>query len=240
MGFDGVEILHRQMADESAATVNALEGAAFRSDSAADAVDSPGLRLPEPAERQKHIAHTKGCLELAARLGIPAVRLNSGRWKTIKCFDELMKVKGNEPLRDTRRRCLPVVRRLHPGVPADRREARRDARARKSLGAHDAAGECSDDLEGDSPWLGVNVDTGNFPAIRMPESSSSRPTPLSCRPRPTTAAANGTRSISTTRASRDPAQGRLQRLGSLEMEGKEDPAIAVPKSLAVLRTAFTA
>ena len=34
---------------------------------------------------------------IAARLGIPAIRLNSGRWKTIKSFDDLMKVKGAEP-----------------------------------------------------------------------------------------------------------------------------------------------
>ena len=28
---------------------------------------------------------------------MPVIRLNSGRWKTIESFDDLMKVKGNEP-----------------------------------------------------------------------------------------------------------------------------------------------
>jgi hypothetical protein len=52
---------------------------------------------PDPKERQKNIDHTVHCIELAARFGIPAIRLNSGRWGTIKSFDDLMKVKGDEP-----------------------------------------------------------------------------------------------------------------------------------------------
>ena len=52
---------------------------------------------PDPAERNRDIEHTKKCIGLAAQLGIPAIRLNSGRWNTIKSFDDLMKVKGDEP-----------------------------------------------------------------------------------------------------------------------------------------------
>ena len=98
LGFDGVEILHRQMTDESPAYVNKLKQLAFRR----------GLALPmlsihqdfisdKAEERQKDVAHTISCIELAARLGIPAIRLNSGRWNTIPSFDDLMKVKGDEP-----------------------------------------------------------------------------------------------------------------------------------------------
>src|SRR3989337_4004386 len=52
---------------------------------------------PAKEERKKAIDHTKHCIDLAFRLGIPSIRLNSGRWKTIKSFDDLMKVKGQEP-----------------------------------------------------------------------------------------------------------------------------------------------
>jgi L-ribulose-5-phosphate 3-epimerase len=37
---------------------------------------------PDAAERQKHIDHTKRCIDIAAQMGIPSIRLNSGRWKT--------------------------------------------------------------------------------------------------------------------------------------------------------------
>ena len=84
LGFDGVEILHRQMTDESPAYVNKLKQLAFRN----------GLALPmlsihqdfisdKPAEREKDVKHTIRCIELAARLGIPCIRLNSGRWNSI-------------------------------------------------------------------------------------------------------------------------------------------------------------
>ena len=98
VGFDGVEILHRQMADESPAYVNNLRKLAF-----ANGLALPMLSIhqdfvdPDPAVRKKEVDHTKGCIDLAARLGIPCIRLNSGRWNTIPSFDDLMKVKGDEP-----------------------------------------------------------------------------------------------------------------------------------------------
>jgi sugar phosphate isomerase/epimerase len=55
-------------------------------------LDSPGFRVsPDQAERQKWIEHTEKCIEIAYALGVPCIRLNSGRWKTIKSFDDLMK-----------------------------------------------------------------------------------------------------------------------------------------------------
>jgi hypothetical protein len=98
LGFDGVEILHRQMTDESPAYVNGLKRAAFR-----NSLDLPMLSIhqdfvsPDAGEREKDIAHTKRCIDLANALGIPCIRLNSGRWNSIASFDDLMKVKGDEP-----------------------------------------------------------------------------------------------------------------------------------------------
>ena len=91
-----------------------------------------------------------------------------------------------------------------------------------------------------SPWLRVTLDTGNFledPYDRLEMLAPKRP---SCRPRPTTAAGSGTRWIWTTRGSpRILRQHRYRGYISLEFEGREDYRTAVPKSLAVLRTAFT-
>jgi hypothetical protein len=98
LGFDGVELLHRQMDGESPAYLNSLKQLAFK-----HGLSLPMLSIhqdfvsPDAAERQAAVEHTKKCIALAAKLGVPAIRLNSGRWNTIKSFDDLMKVKGDEP-----------------------------------------------------------------------------------------------------------------------------------------------
>ena len=95
IGFDGVEVLHRQMTDESPAYVSKLRRQAFL-----NGLDLVMLSIhqdfvsPSAEERRKHVLHTIRCIDLASALGIPCVRLNSGRWKTVKSFDDLMKVKG--------------------------------------------------------------------------------------------------------------------------------------------------
>src|SRR5215210_5307902 len=91
LGFDGVEILHRQMENETPKYVNNLKRMAF----------SLGLDLfflsihqnfvsPDKAKRQEMIDHTKRCIDLAVRLGCPAIRLNSGRWGTIPDFQKML------------------------------------------------------------------------------------------------------------------------------------------------------
>ena len=98
LGFDGVEILHRQMDGEAPAYVNKLKRLAFTL-----SVDLYMLSIhqnfvsPDAAKRQADIDHTRKCIDLAAALGIPCIRLNSGRWGTVRSFDELMKVRGDEP-----------------------------------------------------------------------------------------------------------------------------------------------
>jgi sugar phosphate isomerase/epimerase len=69
------------MADESPAYVNGLKKAAFRA-----GLDLVMLSIhqdfvsPDAAERQAAFDHTKHCIDLAAALGIPCIRINSGRW----------------------------------------------------------------------------------------------------------------------------------------------------------------
>src|SRR5919198_181048 len=87
LGFDGVEILHRQMESEEKKYLNNLKRLAF-----ANGLDLFFLSIhqnfvsPDKNTRQQHIDHTKKCIDLAHYLGCPAIRLNSGRWGTIPDF----------------------------------------------------------------------------------------------------------------------------------------------------------
>jgi L-ribulose-5-phosphate 3-epimerase len=243
LGFDGVEVLHRQMRDETPAYLNQLKQAAFRR-----GLSLPMLSIhqdfvsPEAEERAKHVAHTKRCIDLAAQMATPCVRLNSGRWKTIKSFDDLMKVKGNEPplpgytndhafrwCVDSIRECLPhaekagVVLALenHWGLTTDIDMLLRIHR------------------EVNSPWLGINLDTGNFPGD--PYAGLEKLAPHATIVQAKTYYGGGewyTLDLDYKRIARILRAAGYGGWVSLEMEGKEPPATAVPKSLAVLREAF--
>src|SRR5256885_11615174 len=96
--LDGVEILHRQMASEENSYLQRLKRAAF-----IRGLDLYALSIhqdfvsPDAAERARQVEHTQRCIDIAYRLGIPAIRLNSGRWKTIRSFNDLMAARGIEP-----------------------------------------------------------------------------------------------------------------------------------------------
>lgn len=99
MGFDGVEILHVQMrGKESNAELQALKRRALR-----NGLDLCGFSThqsflsPDADFRKKNIDKTLHQIELAYRLGIGTIRINTGRWGTVKSFDELMKRRGTEP-----------------------------------------------------------------------------------------------------------------------------------------------
>jgi L-ribulose-5-phosphate 3-epimerase len=243
VGFEGVEILHRQMADESPAYVNGLKKAAFRS-----GLSLPMLSIhqdfvfPDAGERQKNVDHTKNCIDLAARLGIPCLRLNSGRWKTIPSFDELMKVKGDEPplagytqddalgwCTSSIEACLPAAEKAgvmlalenHWGLTTRPENLLRIYKAIRS------------------PWLGINLDTGNFPGD--PYAGIEQLAPYAVIVQAKTYYGEGEWYTLDLDYSRIAAL--LHRAGfagwvSLEMEGKEAAETAVPKSHQVLRTAF--
>jgi sugar phosphate isomerase/epimerase len=243
MGFDGVEILHRQMASEEPAYVNGLKRAAFR-----NGVALPMLSIhqdfvtPDPAERQKDIEHTKHCLELAARLGAPAIRLNSGRWNTIKSFDDLMKVKGEEPpiegnteeqafgwVKESIEACIPTAEKLgvlmalenHWGLTTKPENLLRIFKAVNS------------------PWLVINMDTGNF--ATDPYAGIEMLAPHASIVQAKTYYGGGewyTLDLDYPRIASILRKAGFQGWVSLEMEGKEAPQTAVPKSLEVLRKAF--
>ncbi|MEC8474182.1 MAG: sugar phosphate isomerase/epimerase family protein, partial [Planctomycetota bacterium] len=97
-GFDAVEVLHVQMEDQSNKTLQRIKQKAFRL-----GLDLCGLSThqtfvsPDPEVRKKNIQHTIECIELAYAMGIPTIRVNTGRWGTSKNFDELMANRGIEP-----------------------------------------------------------------------------------------------------------------------------------------------
>ncbi|HWQ57160.1 MAG TPA: sugar phosphate isomerase/epimerase family protein [Bryobacteraceae bacterium] len=243
MGFQGVEVLHRQMSGESSEYLNKLKQLALRHGVALVMLSIHQDSVsPKPEERQKAIDHTVRCIDLAARLGIPAVRLNSGRWKTIQSFDDLMKVKGNEPplagyqLADAVGWCVDSIRECLP--------AAEKAGITLALENHWGLTTSIETLlaiwkKVNSPWLGINLDTGNFPG--EPYAGIETLAPHATIVQAKTYYGGGewyTLDLDYKRIA-----GILRKAGyggwiSLEMEGKEPPETAVPKSLAMLRAAF--
>lgn len=244
LGFDGVEILHRQMESESIGYMNKLKRLAFESGLALPMLSiHQDFVSPDNEERKKHIAHTKHCIDLAVQMGIPCVRLNSGRWNTAGTFDELMAVKGKE-------------------VPL---EGYTDDDAFKWV--IDATGEClvkaeqegvilaienhwglTTQVDGllriynalkNSPAMGLNLDTGNFAGD--PYSQFEQLAPYATIVQAKTYYGGGewyTLDLDYQRIADILRRTNFKGYISLEMEGKEDPLTAVPKSLAVLRKAF--
>jgi sugar phosphate isomerase/epimerase len=244
IGFDGVEILHRQMENETPAYVNALKRRAFEQGLALVMLSiHQDFVFPDRAERQKHIDHTLRCLELAARLGIPAIRLNSGRWKTIPSFDDLMKVKGDEPPlpgytnEDAIKWCVECIQACLPEAE--------DLGVAMALENHWGLTTSVDTLLRihamvNSPWLGLNMDTGNYPGDPYPGIEKLAPKATIVQAK--TYHGGGewyTLDLDYPRIAGILRKHNFNGWVSLEMEGKEDPATAVPKSYQILRRAFS-
>lgn len=245
IGFEGVEILHRQMADETPSYCMRLKQMAF----------DYGLSLPmlsihqdfveaEADERTRNVEHTIKCIELAARMGIPAIRLNSGRWGTIKSFDDLMKQQGIEPplpgytdnhafewVAECIGRCIPTAQR--EGVAM-------------CLENHWGLTTSVDNLiriykDVNSPWLKMNVDTGNYPGD--PYEGLQKLAPYAHIVQAKTYEGGGvwyTLNLDYKRIAKILRDAGFKGWISLEMEGKEPAETAVPKAYRTLRDAFTA
>jgi L-ribulose-5-phosphate 3-epimerase len=245
LGFDGVEILHRGMKDESPAYLSSLKKLAFR-----NSIALPMLSIhqdfvsPDAAERQKDVAHTLHCIDLAAQLGIPCIRLNSGRWNTIPSFDDLMKVKGDEPPipghteDEAFKWCVDAIQACLP--------AAEKAGVMLALENHWGLTTKPENLlkiyQGvRSPWLGINLDTGNFPGDPYPGIEMLAPHAVIVQAK--TYYGGGewyTLDLDYPRIAGILRKANFSGWVSLEMEGKEPAATAVPKSLEVLRKAFGA
>jgi L-ribulose-5-phosphate 3-epimerase len=98
MGFDGVEILHVQMEDESNRALQKIKRHAHSLGLALMGFSThQGFVSPDRQERHANVQKTLYQIDVAYRLGIPTMRINTGRWGTIKSFDDFMVKKGIEP-----------------------------------------------------------------------------------------------------------------------------------------------
>lgn len=243
MGFDGVELLQVQMEDTSKGALQKLKRQAF-----VNGLDLCGMSThqgflrPDKEYRQKNIAKTISQIEMAYDLGIPTIRVNTGRWGTSKSFEELMKNKGIEPrlpnctddqgfqwVIDSLEECLKTAERCgvvlglenHWGLG---RTAEGVLRIVKAI---------------DSPWLQVTMDTGNFFERHYPQLEMLAPHAVFVQAK--TYYGGGvyyTIDLDYDRIARLCQAANYRGYISLEFEGKEDAAIAVPKSLATLRKSF--
>ena len=251
IGVEGVDILHRQMDIPEREPLTAahrpylqkLKRHAFT-----NGIDLICLSIhqdfvdPSAEYRQKQIEHTLKCIEIAYQLGIPCIRLNSGRWNTIESFDDLMKARGEEPILpghteddgfkwciDCIEKCLPkaaecgVVLALenHWGL------TRTPAGLLRVLNAIR------------SPWLGGLMDTGNF--LENPYDKLEQIAPKTVFVQAKTYQGGGewyTLDLDYKRIAKILSAVNYTGYISLEMEGKEDPDKAVPESIAMLRSAF--
>jgi len=243
-GFDGVEILHVQMQQEDnaylqmlkrRALVNGLDLCGFST--------HQGFVSPDPDVRQKNVDHTLHCIELAYKLGIPTIRVNTGRWGTTKNFDTLMANKGIEPrlegysdddgfkwVVDSFEKCLKKAEQN--GVVL-------------GLENHWGLGRTAEGVlrildQIDSPWLQVTADTGNFLEDQYAqfEAIASKAVFVQAK----TYFGGGT--WYTLDIDYDRIAEMLRKVDyrgyiSLEFEGKESHETAIPKSLSLLRKAFS-
>lgn len=243
MGFDGVELLHVQMGDDSTPVLNSLKRRAFTL-----GLDLMGLSThqtfvsPDAAVRQKNIEHTTHCLEVAHQLGIPTIRVNTGRWGTSKSFDELMKNKGIEP----RLEGFTDDEGFKWVADCYRELAKRAEQLGVIMGLenHWGLGRTAEGVlrvvkEVDSPWLKVTLDTGNFLENQYEQFAALASHAVLVQAK--TYYGDGTwytLDIDYSKVASILREHNYRGYLSLEFEGKEDPATAVPKSLAMLRAAF--
>lgn len=244
LGFQGVEILHIQMESDEIGYLNRLKRRAF-----VNGLDLCGFSThqgfvsPDAALRQKNIDHTIHTIELAYTLGIPTIRVNTGRWGTTKSFDQLMANRGIEPrlegyseddgfrwVIDSLEKCLPTAERC--GVTM-------------GLENHWGLGRTPEGvlriIEAiDSPWLQATLDTGNF--LEDPYDKLEKLAPRAVLVQAKTYYGGGiwyTLDLDYRRIAEMLRRHGYRGYISLEYEGNEDWRTAIPKSLAMLRNAFS-
>ncbi len=242
-GFDAVEILHVQMQDDSNAALARIKQRAFRLGLSLCGFSTHQSFVSSDAEkRQENVDHTIRCIELAYTLGIPTIRVNTGRWGTTGDFDQLMANKGIEPrlegysdddgfawVSEALEKCLPTAEKCgvvlglenHWGLG---RTAEGVLRVIKTV---------------DSPWLRVTLDTGNFLENQYDQYKQLAPEAVFVQAK--TYFGGGT--WYTLEIDYDRVAKLLREVGyrgyvSLEFEGKEPHETAIPKSLEMLRKAF--
>jgi len=243
LGVEGVDVLHRQMDSVEGAYLRRLKRHAFL-----HGIDLICLSIhqdfvdPDPEKRQEAIDHTHRSIEWAADMGIPCIRLNSGRWNTIQSFDDLMAARGVEPIlpghteEEGFKWCIDGIEKCLA-----------KAEAHGVILALENHWGLTSTPEGllrivhalPSPWLGVLMDTGNF--LEDPYDKLRQVAPKAVFVQAKTYHGGGewyTLELDYARIA-----GILREVGyhgyvSLEFEGKENAETGVRKSVELLREAL--
>jgi L-ribulose-5-phosphate 3-epimerase len=243
MGFDGVDILLMQMESEDNAYLQKLKRRALVNGLDLCCMSTHQTFVsPDEAKRRENIDLTIRQIEIAYRLGVPIIRINTGRWGTTKSFDDLMANRGIEPVLpgcseedgfkwviDSIGKCLPKAEQC--GVILGLENHWGLARTPEGLlrivnAIH-------------SPWLKVLLDTGNF--LEDPYDKLAQCAEQTVLVQAKTYYGGGlwyTLDLDYSRIAAIMRKHDFRGYISLEFEGNEDYKTAIPKSLAVLREAF--
>jgi L-ribulose-5-phosphate 3-epimerase len=245
MGFDGVEILQVQLADFSPAALRQIKRRAFSLGLDLMGYSThQGFLTPDEDKRRDHVSKTAFFLEQAYELGIPTMRVNTGRWGTSKNFDELMKNRGQEPRLEghtDEEGFKWVIDSFAQLIPeAEKRGVVMGLENHWGLGiSPEGVLKIVDTLK--SPWLQVTLDTGNFLEDPYPklEQLAAKTVLMQAK----TYYGGGrwySLDLDYQKIASIMRAAKYRGYISLEFEGKENPLTAVPKSLEVLRKAFGA
>jgi len=248
IGVEGLDILHRQMdipekdplTAEHKTYLQKLKRHAFHNGVAPICLSiHQNFVHPDAAERQRQVEHTHKCIEIAYELGVPCIRLNSGRWNTIKDFDDLMKARGIEPILpgftedDGFKWCIDCIEKSLPkaeqcGVVLALEN--HWGLSRTPEGQLRIVNAIS------SPWLGGLMDTGNF--MEDPYDKLKMIAPKTVYAQAKTYYGGGewyTLDLDYHRIAKILKDAGYTGYVSLEFEGKGNPDIEVPKSIELLR-----
>ncbi len=243
MGFDGFEILQKQLVSWDRAELMKIKRRAFVLGMDLMGYSThQGFLSPDKEKRQRNIDHTIECLEQAYQLGIPTMRVNSGTWGTSKSFDELMANRGEETPLDgyTEKDAYGWVIEAYETLA---KEAEKRG-VIMGLENHWGLGRTPEGVKRvvdavDSPWLKVTLDTGNF--LEDPYDRLKKLAPDTVLVQAKTYFGDGvwyTLDLDYPRIAKIMRNAGYEGYVSLEFEGKEDPLTAIPKSLSLLRSAF--
>jgi L-ribulose-5-phosphate 3-epimerase len=243
-GFDGVEILLRQIGeDPEPFLITRLKQRAFVNGLCLMGLSTHQTFLtPDAEKRKRNVALTGNQIEIAAKFGIPTMRVNTGTWGTSGNFNKLMANKGIEPPvagstdEDGFKWCIDCL--------GECAKAAEKAGVTLGLENHWGLGRTPQGLlriveAVNSPWLKVTMDTGNF--LEDPYEKLEKIAPQTVLVQTKTYYGGGlwyTLDLDYDRIAKLLAKHKYTGWLSLEFEGKDDPKTAVPKSLELLRKAF--
>ena len=239
-GFDAFEVLEQQLDRTDLPYLRSLRRDAFKYGISICSMSTHQTFVrPDADERRKNVEKTKRSIDLANEMGIPTLRVNTGRWDSWGSFDALMEHRGIEkPLpghtdEEAFGWCVAAFEELVPY--AESKGVMLCLENHWGL-ARTASGLLKMLSAVDSPWFGCMLDTGNFLDDTMEQLEAVLPRATMVQAK--TYYGGGV----WYELPLDYAKiGELFRkygyrgYVSLEFEGREDPTTAVPKSLALLR-----